>query len=88
MNITPPTENILEPPPTHWVSRAAFPILAATFFLNQAALGTALYFGSVWFSVVLVLTARLAAVSAEAGAQVGKGPVDGVWPLAKVREGA
>jgi fatty acid desaturase len=57
MNITPPTENILEPPPTHWVSRAAFPILAATFFLNQAALGTALYFGSVWFSVVLVLTA-------------------------------
>ncbi len=56
MNTTPPTENLLEPPPTHWVSRAAFPILAAVFFLNQAALGTALYLGSVWFSVPLVLT--------------------------------
>jgi fatty acid desaturase len=57
MNTTPPTENIFEPPPTHWVSRAAFPILAATFLLNQVALGTALYLGSVWFTVALVLTA-------------------------------
>jgi fatty acid desaturase len=57
MNTSPPTENLLEAPQPHWVSRAAFPILAAIFFLNQAALGTALYFGSVWFSVPLVLTA-------------------------------
>jgi len=57
MNTSLPTENLLEPPPTHWVSRAAFPILAAIFFLNQAALWTALYLGSVWFCVPLVLTA-------------------------------
>jgi fatty acid desaturase len=57
MNTTPQTENVLETPQPHWVSRAAFPILAAIFFLNQAALGTALYFGSVWFSLPLVLTA-------------------------------
>jgi fatty acid desaturase len=57
MNPTPPTQDLVEPPPTHWVSRAAFPILAAIFFLNQAALGTALYLGSVWFCVPLILTA-------------------------------
>ena len=57
MNTTSPTENLLEASHPHWVSRAAFPILAAIFFLNQAALGTALYFGSIWFSVLLMLTA-------------------------------
>ena len=57
MNTTPSTETLLEPQQPHWVSRAAFPLLAAVFFLNQAALGTALYFGSVWFIVPLVLTA-------------------------------
>jgi fatty acid desaturase len=57
MNTTSSTENFVEPPPTHWVSRAAFPILAAFFFLNQAALGIAIYFGSLWFTVPLVLTA-------------------------------
>jgi fatty acid desaturase len=57
MNTSSPAETVLEAPQPHWVSRAAFPILAAIFFLNQAALGTALYFGSVWFSVPLVLTA-------------------------------
>ena len=56
-NPTSPTENLVEPPPPHWVSRAAFPILAAIFFLNQAALATAVYFGSVWFCVPLILTA-------------------------------
>jgi fatty acid desaturase len=56
MNTTPSTETLLEPQQPHWVSRAAFPVLAAIFFLNQAALGTALYFGSVWFAVPLVLT--------------------------------
>lgn len=57
MNTSSPTETLLEPPPTHWVSRAAFPILAAVFFLNQIALGAVLYFGSVWFAVPLILTA-------------------------------
>jgi fatty acid desaturase len=57
MNTTSPTEDLLEELRPHWVSRAAFPILAAIFFLNQAALGTAVYFGYLWLSVPLVLTA-------------------------------
>ena len=57
MNTTPATEKLLEPPSPHWVSRAAFPILAAVFFLNQAALGAAVYLGSIWIVVPLALTA-------------------------------
>ena len=57
MNITPPTEDLLESPQPHWVSRAAFPIVAGIFFLNQAALWAALYFNSIWLCVPLVLTA-------------------------------
>jgi fatty acid desaturase len=57
MNTTPSTEILLEPQPPHWVSRAAFPVLAAIFFLNQVALGLALYVGSVWLAVPLALTA-------------------------------
>src|SRR3984893_15137470 len=56
MNTTPTTESLLDSPQPHWVSRAAFPILAAIFFLNQAALGTALYLGSIWFTMPLVVT--------------------------------
>jgi fatty acid desaturase len=56
MNTTQPaTEDLLEPPPTHWVSRAAFPVLAAVLFLNQAALCAAIYLGSVWLAVLLML---------------------------------
>jgi fatty acid desaturase len=57
MNTTSPTENVAETAQPHWVSRAAFPILTAIFFLNQAALGASLYFGSWWFSIPLVLSA-------------------------------
>jgi fatty acid desaturase len=57
MNTTPPTENLLETAQPHWVSRAAFPILAAIFLLNQAALAASLYFACLWFTVLLVLTA-------------------------------
>jgi len=57
MNTTPPTENLLETAQPHWVSRAAFPILAAIFLLNQAALAASLYFGYLWLTVPLVLTA-------------------------------
>jgi fatty acid desaturase len=57
MNTTPPTENVLETAQPHWVSRAAFPILAAVFLLNQAALAASVYFGCLWFTVPLVLTA-------------------------------
>jgi Fatty acid desaturase len=57
MNPTQPaTENVLEPPPTHWVSRAAFPVLAAVLFLNEAALGIALYLGFIWVAVLLMLS--------------------------------
>ncbi len=39
------------------MSRAAFPVLASVFFLNQAALGAAVYLGSIWLAVPLMLTA-------------------------------
>jgi fatty acid desaturase len=57
MNTIPSTENLLEASRPHWVSRAAFPILTALFFLNQGVLGLALYFGLFWLAVPLVLTA-------------------------------
>jgi fatty acid desaturase len=58
MNTTQPAaEDLLEPPPTHWVSRAAFPLLAAILFFNEAALGVALYLGSIWLAVLLMLSA-------------------------------
>jgi fatty acid desaturase len=58
MNTTQPaTEDLPEPPPTHWVSRAAFPVLAAILLLNEVALGTALYLGWVWVAVLLMLCA-------------------------------
>jgi fatty acid desaturase len=50
------TDDLLEPPPTHWVSRAAFPVLTAIFFINEAALGIALYLGFVWLAVLLMLS--------------------------------
>jgi fatty acid desaturase len=57
MNTTSPTENLLETAQPHWVSRAAFPILVAIFLLNQTALAASLYFGWLWLSISLVLTA-------------------------------
>src|ERR1700736_4413584 len=57
MNSAPTPETLLETPQPHWVSRAAFPILVAIFFLNQAALATAIYLRWVWLAVLLVLTA-------------------------------
>src|SRR6201994_874736 len=57
MNTTPTADILLEPRKPHWVSRAAFPILAAVFFLNQTVLATALYFNSLWISVLLILSA-------------------------------
>jgi fatty acid desaturase len=57
MNTTQPAaEDLFEPPPTHWVSRAAFPVLAAILFLNEVALGVALYLGSIWLAVLLMLS--------------------------------
>jgi fatty acid desaturase len=57
MNTTQPApEDLLEPPPTHWVSRAAFPLLAAILLLNEAVLGVAVYLGYVWLAVLLMLS--------------------------------
>lgn len=39
----------------HWVSRAAFSVVTATFFLTQAALGFAVYSGIYWLPILLVL---------------------------------
>ncbi|MGA7880965.1 MAG: hypothetical protein WCD63_08855, partial [Terrimicrobiaceae bacterium] len=38
----------------HWVSRAAFSVLTATFFVTQAALGLAVYSGVFWLAIMLV----------------------------------
>jgi fatty acid desaturase len=38
-----------------WVSRAAFSVLTVTFFVTQAALGFAVYSGSYWLAVLLVV---------------------------------
>jgi fatty acid desaturase len=57
MNPTPLTESLLESSQPHWVSRAAFPVLVAIFFLNQVALAAALYLQIVWVAVPLILIA-------------------------------
>jgi fatty acid desaturase len=55
MNAPQPIQASLEPPPPHWVSRAAFHIVTAAFFLNQACLGFAVSRGSVWLAAPLIL---------------------------------
>ena len=40
---------------THWVSRAAFPIVSGALFLSLLALGFAVHFGLYWLAVPLVL---------------------------------
>ena len=57
MNPTPLTKKMLEPPPPHWVSRAAFPVVVLVFFLAEASLGTAVYLGFVWIALPLALVA-------------------------------
>jgi len=57
MNPTPLPKNVLEPPPPHWISRAAFPMPVLVLFLVEAALGTAVYVGVIWMAVPLALVA-------------------------------
>ena len=57
MNPTPLPKNVLEPPPPHWISRAAFPMLVLVFFLVEAALSTAVYVGVICMAVPLALVA-------------------------------
>ncbi|MEO5913510.1 MAG: fatty acid desaturase [Luteolibacter sp.] len=42
---------------THWVTRAAFPLLSASLTVSQVALGFAYYYGIYWLCVPLVLLA-------------------------------
>ena len=43
MNAKPTIESPIEPHAPHWLSRAAFPVLVALFFLTQASMGFAVY---------------------------------------------
>jgi fatty acid desaturase len=52
MSVEVETIEVHEP---HWVSKAAFPVLTAIFFLTQAALALAVYFGVYWCAVPLAL---------------------------------
>ena len=54
MNAT-PTSPTIEPHEPHWVSRAAFPVVMALFFLTQVSLGFAVYCEFYWLAVPLVL---------------------------------
>jgi fatty acid desaturase len=55
MNATPTLETAIETHAPHWLSRAAFPVLSALFFLTQASLGFAVYWANYWLAVPLVL---------------------------------
>src|SRR5262249_30553832 len=55
MNATPTTAIAIEPPAPHWLSRAAFPVLAALFLLTQVSLGIAVYHANYWLAVPLIL---------------------------------
>jgi fatty acid desaturase len=55
MNTVPTIESSVEPHTPHWISRFAFPILVALFFLSQASLGFAVYRGNYGIAAVLVL---------------------------------
>jgi fatty acid desaturase len=57
MKTIPSVETSLEQEQPHWVSRAAFPLLAGIFFLNEVALGTAVYLRFIWLAVPLMLIA-------------------------------
>ena len=50
------TEEAVETPNPHWVSRAAFQVVALTFFANQALLGFAVYRGWYWLAALLLLS--------------------------------
>jgi len=55
MSTTPSTDVLSQEAQPPWVSRAAFPLLAAIYFVTEAALGISVYLGAVWVSVLLML---------------------------------
>ncbi|MGI8604883.1 MAG: fatty acid desaturase family protein [Verrucomicrobiales bacterium] len=57
MSLSAATPNKIEPHPPHWVSRAAFPVLVASFAVTEAVLAAVLLRGWNWMAVPLVLIA-------------------------------
>jgi fatty acid desaturase len=55
MNALPTIDASIEPHGPHWLSRAAFPMLVALFFLTQASLGWAISRANYWLAAALVL---------------------------------
>jgi fatty acid desaturase len=55
MSTTPSTEVLSQKEQPPWVSRAAFPLLVAIYFVTEAALLTSVYLGAIWVSVPLML---------------------------------
>ena len=55
MSTTPSTEVLSQQEQPPWVSRAAFPLLVAIYFVSEAALLTSVYLGAIWASVLLML---------------------------------
>lgn len=54
MNAT-STSPTIEPHEPHWVSKAAFPVVMAVFYITQIALGVAVYHSLYWLVIPLVL---------------------------------
>jgi fatty acid desaturase len=57
MSTTPSTDNLIQQEQPPWVSRAAFRLLTAIFFITQAALGVTVYLGWIWLALLLMLIA-------------------------------
>jgi fatty acid desaturase len=55
MSTTRSTEVLSQAEQPTWVSRAAFPLLTAIYFLTEAALGVSVYLGWFWVSLLLML---------------------------------
>ena len=55
MKPTPAPGTAFAPHAPHWISRAAFPVLTALFFLTQVSLGFAVYRANSWLAALLVL---------------------------------
>ena len=55
MSTTRSTEVLSQAEQPTWVSRAAFPLLTAIYFITEAALGVSVYLGWFWVSLLLML---------------------------------
>src|ERR1700747_1723526 len=55
MSTTPSTEVLSQQEQPPWVSRAAFPLLVAIYFVTEAALLTSVYPAAIWVSLLLML---------------------------------